>query len=143
MIFNNLKENIFQQHGGKSLSYQSQYCNLLFFQIKRRHYLLLLLFVSFRNSIIKTKSLLTTWKPGSIKWSEYWFEVCNVTFYWNLFQLIVILNPGFNCYNSFKLSWFNKFVTHCCSFSLRNNRICRKKMIRLISQLIKGISRVL
>ena len=56
----------------------------------------------------KTKSLVTPWKLGSIKWSKYRYSTCVDIFDWYLFKLIVCLNPDFNCCSSFALSSVDK-----------------------------------
>ena len=107
--------------------------------------------------IVKTKSLFTLWKPGSIKKSKYWFEVfCVVVFVSYLFQLIVYLNLDFNCCNNFALSSIDKVTTgtkrFCISYckfvawfsaALDITQFAGQVRMRLISQLINGISRVL
>ena len=59
-------------------------------------------------------------------------------------QLIVLLKPDSSCGNNFALSWVNKVTTGtwkiCFSYCKCRNLICQ---LRLILQLIKGISRVL
>ena len=61
---------------------------------------------------VKTKHLFTPWKPGSIKKSKYWFGVFSVVVFGSyLFQLIVRLNPDFNCHKSFPLSSVDKVTT--------------------------------
>ena len=100
----------------------------------------------------KTKTLFTPWKLESIKKYKYWFWLSNDTFDWYLFQLIVLLKPDFNCWNSFSsiLSWqgYNCNIKFCfcycifrCPSRRRNNT--DQARITLIWQLIKGISRVL
>ena len=59
----------------------------------------------------KKQSLFTPWKAGSIKKSTYCFCPSVDTFVWYLFQLIVLLKPDFNCYNSFALFWIDKVTT--------------------------------
>ena len=60
----------------------------------------------------KIKSLFTSWKSGSIKKSKYGFGAFSgFVFEWYLFQLIVCLNPDFNCCNSFVLSWVGEITT--------------------------------
>ena len=66
-------------------------------------------------------------------------------FDWFLFQLIVLLKPGFNCCNSFSLSWVDKssnknFVT---SVLKERKQFSDQVKMRLILQIINGISRVL
>ena len=48
---------------------------------------------------------------GSIEKYRYGFGACIVTFYWHLFQLIVLLKPDFNCCNIFALPWVGKVTT--------------------------------
>ena len=55
--------------------------------------------------------LFIPWKLGSIKKSKYLFCVCSVTLDWCLVQLIVLLKPDSNCFNSFILSWVDKVTT--------------------------------
>ena len=66
---------------------------------------------STRSSNIKTKSLFTSWKLGSIKKSKYLFCACCVTLDWYLFQLINLWRHDSNCFNSFTLSWVDKMTT--------------------------------
>ena len=56
----------------------------------------------------KAKSLFTPWNLRSIKKSKYGFGTCILTFYWYLFQLIILLKPYFNSCNSFALSGVHK-----------------------------------
>ena len=111
-------------------------------------------FVSHSISNDKTKCLFTPWKLGSIKMSKYWFNPSVDNFVWYLFQLIVLLKPDFNCCNSFALSWIDKVIAGKDSFAcaILNFAIPVAEEItqssdqvkmRLISQLINGISRVL
>ena len=74
-----------------------------------------------------------------------------------LFELIVLLKPDFNCSNTFALSWVDKVTTTTWIFvSVIENvapwfatsvetitQFADQVKIRLISQLVKGISRVL
>ena len=70
-----------------------------------------------------------------------------------MFQLIVLLKPDFNCYNSFALPWVDKVTARTKRFvsvvsnvvfvSLENTHFSDQVKMRLISQLIKDISRVL
>ena len=64
----------------------------------------------------KTKSLFTPWKLGSIEKSKYWFTPSVDIFVWNLFQLIDLLKPDFNCCNSFALYWLDKVTTVTYNF---------------------------
>ena len=102
----------------------------------------------------KTKSLFTPWKHGSIKKSKYIFGDFIDTFDWCLFQLIVLLKPDFNCCNRFALSWVDEVTTGTQSFVsviakfvsfvwFYKTLFSGQANMRLISQLIKGISRVL
>ena len=74
-----------------------------------RYFVCTVLTFSFSND--NTKSLFTPWKLGSIKKSKHWFSHSGKTFGWYLFQLIVLLNPDFNCSSSFALSWVDKVTT--------------------------------
>ena len=40
------------------------------------------------------------------------------TLYWYLFQIIMPLNPDFNCCNNFALFWVDKFIIRTLSFVL-------------------------
>ena len=40
------------------------------------------------------------------------------TLYWYLFQIIMCLNPDFNCCNNFALFWVDKFTNRTLSFVL-------------------------
>ena len=53
------------------------------------------------SSNIKAKSLFTLWKLGSANWFKFGFGANNSGFDRYLFQLVVLLKPGFNCYNNF------------------------------------------
>ena len=70
---------------------------------------MLVLCASFSNT--KTKSLVTPWKLGSIKWFKFAFSANNSGFGRYLFQLFVILKPDFNCGNNYALSWVDKVTT--------------------------------
>ena len=59
----------------------------------------------------KTKSLLTPWKLGSIKWFKFGFYCSSSGFGKYLFQLIVLLKPDFNYGNNFALSCNDKVTT--------------------------------
>ena len=48
---------------------------------------------------------------GTIKESSYWLQFCFVNFNIHLLELTVCLNPDFNCYNSFVLSWVDRVTT--------------------------------
>ena len=76
------------------------------------------------------------------------------TFDWYLLRLIVLLKPDYNCCNSFALSWVGKITTRTRSvvsvianFSTPAESVItqvdEQVRMRLVSQLIKGISRVL
>ena len=69
-----------------------------------------------------------------------------------MFQLIVLLKPDFNCCICFALSWVDKVATGTQSFvsvilnlvaPVESNALSDQFKMRLISQLINGISRVL
>ena len=62
--------------------------------------LLLLVFCA-SPSNVKTKSLFTPWKRGSIKRFEFGSRANNSGFGRYLFPLIVLLKPYFNCGNNF------------------------------------------
>ena len=73
---------------------------------------------------------------------------------WYLFQLIVLLIPDFNCWSNYALSWVDNVTTGTKSFvSVIANLIAPVELVitqvddqvkmRLTSQLINGISRVL
>ena len=70
--------------------------------------------LSFLND--NTKGLSTPCKSESIRWSKYLFTAFIYTFYLHLFQLINCINSGFNCCNSFVLSWLDRFVAETSSF---------------------------
>ena len=63
-----------------------------------------------------TKLLFAPWKHGSPKWFKYWFRAYVSGSDWYLFQLIVILKPGFNCWSNFALSWVDKVTIGTSSF---------------------------
>ena len=76
------------------------------------------------------------------------------TFDWYLLRLIVLLKPDYNCCNSFALSWVGKITTRTrivvsviANFSTPAESVItqvdEQVRMRLVSQLIKGISRVL
>ena len=78
----------------------------------------------------------------------------NCYFNWYLFQLIVLLNPDFNCCSNFVLPWVDEVTKAAWSFvyvmakagSLSPSegaQFSDQVRIRLISQLSKGTSRVL
>ena len=75
---------------------------------------------------------------------------------WYLFQLIVLLKPDSNCFNSFTLSWVNKVTARTKTFvsvlltvgswfavSATKKQLFNQVNLRLISQLINGISSIL
>ena len=73
---------------------------------------------------------------------------------WYLFQLIVLLKADFNCWSNFALSWVDKVTTGTKSFvsvianlpapvELVITQVDDHVKMRLTSQLINGISRVL
>ena len=84
-------------------------------------------------------------------------KACSVSdFEWYFFQLIVRFNPDFNCCNSFAISSVDKVTTGTWSFvsvianfaawfaaALDVTQFADQVRMRLISQLINGISRVL
>ena len=70
-----------------------------------------MLSVVFSNDKI---SLFTPWKLRTIKQSKYGYGAFIVTFYWYLFQLIVLLKPDFSCCNGFALSWVDKVDKVLC-----------------------------
>ena len=88
---------------------------------------------------------------------QYLFRVCSVILGWYLFQLIVLLKPDSNCFNSFTLSWVNKLTIRTWSFvsvivnigswfaavPATKKQFFDQLNIRLISKLIDGISSVL
>ena len=45
-----------------------------------------------------------------------WLQFCFANFNIHLFQLTVCLNPDFNCYSSFVLSWVDRVTTGTQSF---------------------------
>ena len=96
----------------------------------------------------KTKSLFTPWKFGSIAKSKYRFGTYIDTFDWYFFQLIVLLEPNFNCRNTFVLSWVHKvtigkFCLSYCKycFLICSSIRCYNKFFRprLLSQLTPKI----
>ena len=100
------------------------------------------------------KSLFTTWKLGSSEWFKYRFCAYVFRSDWYLFQLIVLLNSDFNCWSNFALSWVDKSTTgRKCFVSIIANLPAPVELVitqdddhvkmRLTSQLINGISRVL
>ena len=106
---------------------------------------------SFSNDY--TKSLFTTWKLGSIKWSKHGFlSGYNFPFVLYFFQLIVLLKPNFNDWSSFALPqvdsyyWDKKFcIGYCksfCTCRIVITQVDDHVKMRLISQMINGISRV-
>ena len=56
------------------------------------------------------KSLFTPWKLESNKWFKYWFCAYVFGSDWYLFQLIVLLKPGFNCRRNFALYGIHKVL---------------------------------
>ena len=104
----------------------------------------------------KTKSLLTSWKLGSIRNSKHLFCTWFVVLGRYLFQLIVLLKLDSNCLSSFTLSWVDKVTTGTQSFpsviliwfwfyaapAARIHSLDHLSW-RLISQLIKDISSAL
>ena len=76
---------------------------------------------------------------------------------WYLFQLIALLKPDSNCFNSFTLSWVNKVMARIKTFvsvllnvgswfatvSATKKQLFNQVNLRLISQLINGISSIL
>ena len=73
---------------------------------------------------------------------------------WYLFQLIVLLKRHFSCWSNFALSWVDKVITGTKSFAsvivnlpvpaeLVITQVDYHVKMRLTSQLINGISRVL
>ena len=96
----------------------------------------------------------TPWKLGSIKRSKHGFGACTDTFSWYFFQLIVLLKLDFNFSSNLILSWVDKVTTGTYSYvsvianvvafvSLDNTHLLDQVKMRLISQLIKDISRIL
>ena len=75
---------------------------------------------------------------------------------WYLFQLIALLKPDSNCFNSFTLSWVNKVMARTKTFvlfllnvgswfatvSATKKQLFNQVNLRLISQLINGISSI-
>ena len=109
-------------------------------------------FLSSLLSNYKIKSLFTLLKCGSIKKSKCGIGAWIVTFDWCFFTLVVYLKPNFNCCNSFAISGVDKVTTRTQSFisaianfvafvSLDNIHLLDQ--IKLISQLIKNISRAI
>ena len=90
----------------KVFFYQSQSCNLLFLLLEDN----ILSVLSYRSHFQTIKQF-TPWKFWSNKKSKYLFCLSVETFDWYLFQIIVLLKPDFNCYNSFALSWVDKVMT--------------------------------
>ena len=80
-----------------------------------------------------------------------------VFLHWYLFQLLVLLKPDSNCFNSFILSWVNKvtirtesFLLVILNFGTWSATVTATRILylghvngRVIPQLIKGISSVL
>ena len=70
---------------------------------------------------------------------------------WYLFQLIVLLKPGFSCWSNYALSWVGKVTTGTKSFvsvipatvELVITQFDDHVKMRLTSELFNGISRVL
>ena len=86
---------------------------------QKKYPVCLVLPVSFLND--NTNNLLAPWKFGSIKLPRYHFCcVLILNFDWYLFQLMVCLNPGFNCCSIFKffLNWQGYYwnVQFCISY---------------------------
>ena len=94
----------------KSFLHQSSHCNILFLLSDKN--VLCVLFGVYYLQLIKQKSLFTPWKLGSIM---QLLRPCVVFFNWYLFQLIVRLNPNFNCCSNFVLSWVDKVTTETYS----------------------------
>ena len=101
----------------------------------------------------KTKSLFTPWRPGLIKKSKYGRGACTDAIGSYLFQWNVLLKLDFNCSSSFALFSIDKVITRTQRFvsaienivafvSLDNTHLSGQVKTRLISQLIKVISRV-
>ena len=102
----------------------------------------------------KTKSLFAPCKLGLTKWFKYLFCANVFGSDWYLFQLIVFLKPGYNCWSNFALSWVDKVTTGIQGFlsvivnlpfpvELVMTQVDDHVKKRLTSQLINGISRVL
>ena len=77
-----------------------------------------------------------------------------VTFYWYLFQLVVLLKPGSSYCNSFALSWVDKVGTGTLGFvsvianvanfaSLDNTHLSDQVKMKLFSKSIEDLSRIL
>ena len=101
-----------------------------------------------------TKSLFTPWNIRSTKWFKCLLCVYIFGSDWNLFQLIVLLKLDFNCWSNFVFSGVDKVKARTKSFvfvianlptyvELVITKVDDHAKIRLTSQLIKGISRVL
>ena len=109
---------------------------------------------SFWFSKDNTKSLFTPWKLGIIKWFKYLFWINVFIFDSYLFQLIVLLKPDFNYWSNFALSCVDKVTTRAysfvsvilhfvCPFAEEITQVGDHVKVKLTSQLISGISRVL
>ena len=73
------------------------------------------------RSHFQTIKQFTPWKRWSNKKSKYLFCLSVEIFDWYLFQVIVLLKPDFNCYNSFALSWVDKVMTETSFVSVIEN----------------------
>ena len=81
------------------------------------------------------------------------FRVWTGSFLACFLQLIVLLNPECDCCSGFVLSWVGRFTTGTqsfvlvirnvpCTYWIDNETLCWLVRWRIISELIKGISRV-
>ena len=91
--------------------------NIKIFHFHKWKIILLVIFWPSSSSSLydKTNSLFTLWKLQSIQKAKYSFWACVFPKLY-LFQLIVLLNPDFNCSNNFLLSWVDKVTTGTYSF---------------------------
>ena len=101
----------------KIFFHQSKHYSLLILQVKESIYCDFFGMHSL-SSNDETKSLFSSWKLGPIKYSKYLLHAYVDTLYWYLFQIIMCLNPDFNCCNNFALFWVDKFTNRTLSFVL-------------------------
>ena len=72
----------------------------------------------FSFSSDNTKSIFIPWKLGLSKESKYQFGVSVNFCYWYLWPLIALLDPDFNCCNSFALSWVERVTAGTLRFAI-------------------------
>ena len=145
--------NLFYNHyllvDQKRFYHQLLHYSLLFVLLEDNN--LNVMFYHFQLQKIIQKSLFTPWKLWLTKWFKYWFCAFVFGSDWYLFQLIVLLKPGFNFWSNFALSWVDKVTTRRkCFVSVIANlsaplesaiaQLDDHVKMRLTSRLINGVS---